>query len=123
MISQSPLHRSGRAAFPHPALASGEDAKTAQRVGMTHACGWQPPFDEPRHPGPQDTAILAAARQGAADLEPEAAQRGGVHGHSVVSDAPTHDRIQPSALLRGGIVHASLKFGLTSFNLACCGAR
>jgi hypothetical protein len=28
MITRSPLHRSGRAAFPHPALASGDDAKS-----------------------------------------------------------------------------------------------
>jgi len=45
MLAHNPLHISGRAAFPHPAPASGDDAKTAQRVGMTHACGRQPPFD------------------------------------------------------------------------------
>jgi hypothetical protein len=29
-----PPHRSGRADFPHPALASGGDAQTARRIGM-----------------------------------------------------------------------------------------
>src|SRR5262249_817841 len=43
--------------------------------------------------------------------ESEEANRGGIHGHAVVSDVPTDDRIQPSALLRDGIVHASSKFG------------
>jgi hypothetical protein len=118
------LHGSGRAAFPHPAVASGDDAKAAQGIGMTHAGGRQPLVDEPIHPGPQDPAVLATTRQGAmpemADLEPEEAQRGAVHGHAVLSDVPTHDRVQPLALLRDGIVPASSKLG---FDLAQLGLQ
>jgi hypothetical protein len=91
---------------------------------MTHAGGRQPLVDEPRHPGPQDPAVLATTRQGAmpemADLEPEEAQRGAVHGYAVLSDVPTHDRVQPLALLRDGIVPASSKLG---FDLAQLGLQ
>jgi hypothetical protein len=124
MIAHSPLHGSGRAGVSHPAPASGDDAKTARRRGMTHACGKQPLVGEPTHPGPEDTAILATARQGAvpepADLEPEEEQREAVHGHAVISDMPCNDRPQPRALLRDGIVHASSEFG---FDLAQLGLQ
>jgi hypothetical protein len=124
MIAHSPLHGSGRAAFPHPAPASGDDAKTAQRIGMAGADGWQPLGDEAPHPVPKDTSILATARQGAvpepADLEPEEDQRGGVHGHAVISDVPCNERPQPCALLRDGIVPASSKLG---FDLAQLGLQ
>src|SRR5947208_15268231 len=33
-IARNPLHGSGRAALPHPALASGDDAKSPQGIGM-----------------------------------------------------------------------------------------
>src|SRR6266568_29339 len=36
MVTHDPLHGSGRAALPHPALASGNDANAAQR--MTLCC-------------------------------------------------------------------------------------
>ncbi len=114
MIAHSPLHRSGRAAFRHAAPASGDYAKTAQRVGMTDACGRQPPVNEPLHPVSQGPAILAAARPAAmpemADLEPKL--RGAVRGHTVISDVPTHDQVQPSALLWNGIAHASSELGV-----------
>ncbi len=35
MIAHNPLHGSGRAALPHPALALGDDAHAAQGIGMT----------------------------------------------------------------------------------------
>src|SRR5580658_3541302 len=34
MIAHNPLHGSGQAALPHPALALGEDVHAAQGVGM-----------------------------------------------------------------------------------------
>jgi hypothetical protein len=33
-IAHDPLHGSGRAAFPHPALALGDDAHAAQGIGI-----------------------------------------------------------------------------------------
>src|SRR5690606_5092874 len=63
-----------------------------------------------------DSAGLATSRQGAmpkpTHLEPEEGQRMAVHGHAVVTNVPTDDRLQPPALLWNGIVHASSKLGL-----------
>ena len=39
------------------------------------------------------------------------AQRRLVHGHSVVADVSTYNRLQPLALFGDGFVHPSLKFG------------
>ena len=41
MIAYDPLHRSGRAALPHPAPALGDDAEANKRIGMTDASGRQ----------------------------------------------------------------------------------
>jgi len=116
MIAHSPLHRSGRAGFPHPAPASGDDAKAAQGIGVADAGGRQPAVDEAPHPVPADAAGLAAAREGAvpepADLEPEQGQRRGVHGHAVVVEVPADDRPQPAALLGDGMVQAPPELGL-----------
>jgi len=35
MIAHNPLHGSGQAELPHPALALGNDAHAAQGIGMT----------------------------------------------------------------------------------------
>ena len=52
MIAHNPLHGSGQAGFPHPALALGNDAHTAQGIGMTDGRQRQPTsdHDELRHP-------------------------------------------------------------------------
>ena len=75
MIAHNPLHGSGRADFPHPALALGDDAHAAQRIGMTDDRQRQPAVDEAPHAVPQDAAVLAAPRQRAipepAHLEPK----------------------------------------------------
>jgi hypothetical protein len=69
--------RTGRAGFPHPALASGNDAESAQRVGVTDAQTGQPAVNEPRHSVPRNSADLVAARQRVmpkpAHLEPKQA--------------------------------------------------
>jgi hypothetical protein len=63
MIAHNPLHGSGRAGFPHPALALGNDAHAAQGIGMTDGRQWQPASDEAPHVGPKDAAVLTAPRQ------------------------------------------------------------
>jgi hypothetical protein len=63
MIAHNPLHGSGQAALPHPALALGEYVHATQRIGMTDGRQRQPAMDETPHAVPQDTAILAAPRQ------------------------------------------------------------
>src|SRR5579864_3388695 len=103
-ITDHPLHGSGQADFPHPALALGDDAKSPQRVGMTDTGGRQPAVDEPLHPGPDDAAVLTAARQRAipepAHVKPEPMERRLVHGHAVVPDVSTDHRAQPRAYRR-----------------------
>src|SRR6266699_1241880 len=115
MIAHNPLHGSGRAALPHPALAVGDDAHAMQGIGMTDRRQWQPTVDEAPHTIPKDAAVLAAPRQRAVPepphLEPKNPQRVLVPGHSVIPDVPTYHRLQPFALVGDGFVHASLKFG------------
>src|SRR5258708_26993251 len=93
MVAHDPLHRSGRAAFPHPALASGDDAKPPQRIGMTDASRRQPTSNEPPHPVPEYATGLTPSRQRTmpepADLEPKSVERRMVHGHTVVPDVST----------------------------------
>jgi hypothetical protein len=77
-IAHDPVHRSGRADFPHPALTLGDDAKTAERIGMTDSRWWQLAVNQAPHPVPSDTALLAASRKHAvpspAQLSPEGAR-------------------------------------------------
>jgi len=115
MIAHNPLHGSGRAGFPHPALALGDNAHATQGIGMTDRRQRQPASDEAPHAIPEDAAVLAPPRQRAmpkpADSESKNRQRRLVHGHSVVANVSTHNRPQPLALLGDGFVHASLKLG------------
>jgi hypothetical protein len=115
MITHNPLHGSGRADFPHPALALGNNAHAAQGIGMTDGRQWQPASDKASHTIPKDPAILAAPRQRAmpepSHLESKKSQRRSVHGHSVISEVSTHHRLQPFTLFGNGFVHPSLKLG------------
>src|SRR5260370_4103772 len=115
MIAHNPLHGSGQAALPHPALALGEDGHEMEGIGMTDDRRRQQASDEAPHAIPKDAAVLAAPRQRAMPepphLEAEKPQRRCVHGHSVIPDVSTHHRLQPLALFRDGFVHTSLKFG------------
>src|SRR6267142_2324817 len=114
-IAHDPLHGSGRAGFPHPALALGDNAHAPQRIGMTDRRQRQPASDEAPHAIPKNAAVLVPPRQRAmpipADSEPKNRQRRLVHGHSVVSKVSTHNRPQPFALCGDGFVHSSLKLG------------
>ena len=116
MVAHDPLHRSGRAGFPHPALALGDDAKPPQGIGVTHAGRRQPAGDEPPHPVPAHAAVLTPARQRAmpetAHLKPEDVERVAVRGHTVVADVSCDNRAQPRAHRRDGVVHASSEHGV-----------
>ena len=115
MIAHNPLHGSGQAALPHPALALGDDAHAAQGIGMTDDRYGQPAVDKAPHAIPKNAAILAAPRQRAVPepphLEPKEPQRILVQGHAVIPNVPTYHRLQPFALVGDGCVHASLKLG------------
>ena len=114
IVADHPLHGSGRADFPHPALALGDDAEPPQRVGMTDAGRRQPAVDKPPHPVPEHAAVLASARQRAmpetAYLKPKDMQRVVVHGHTVVPDVSPDHRAQPRTHRRNGVMHASSEF-------------
>ena len=118
-IARNPLHGSGRAALPHPALASGDNAKPPQGIGVTNARGGQPPLDEPAHPLPGDVPCMTAPCQRAvpepADPEPEQGYRWAVHGHAVVADVPTHDLTEPCTHHWDWVVQTPPKLG---FDLA-----
>ncbi len=115
MITHNPLHGSGQAGFPHPALALGEDAHAAQGIGMTDGRHRQPASDEAPHAIPKHAAFVAAPRQRAMpeppDLESKDPQRVLVPRHSVIPDVSTHHRLQPLAYFGDGFMHPSLKFG------------
>src|SRR3984893_5249719 len=60
-IAHDPLHGSGRAGFPHPALALGNNAQASQRIGMTDRRQRQPASDETPHAVPEDAAEASLA--------------------------------------------------------------
>src|SRR5437870_9688428 len=79
MIAHNPLHGSGQAGFPHPALALGDNAHAAQGIGMTDGRQRQPASDEAPHAIPEDASVLATPRQRAmpepSHLESKESQR------------------------------------------------
>src|SRR3970040_149018 len=103
MIAQGPLHRSGHAAFPHPAPTSGNDAKSLEWISVTDTCGRNPSIDVPGHPLPGQVMSLTTSLKRSlpepTNLESERAQPRGVHRHTVVTEVPTDDAAQPRALL------------------------
>src|SRR6266566_9318670 len=90
MFAHNPLHGSGQAEFPHPALALGDDAHAAQGKGMTDGRRRQPASDEAPHAIPKHTAFVAAPRKRAMPeppyLEPKNPQRVLVLRHTVIPD-------------------------------------
>ena len=115
IITEHPLHGSGRAGLPHPALASGKDAHASKRIRMANASGRQVALDQPFHSFPKDSPLLAAtaerAMPEAGDLETEPQQGSSIHGHTVVLEVSPEYTAQPLADFRNGIVHPSLEFG------------
>ena len=71
-IADHPLHGSGRAALPHPALALGRDGEAHARIGMTDARGRKPAGDVGAHAAPRQMVALTAATQ---DAPPELRHR------------------------------------------------
>src|SRR5882724_6018162 len=115
MITHNPLHGSGQADFPHPALALGDNAHASQGIGMTDGRQRQPASDEAPHTVPEDASVLATPRQRTmpepSHLESKKSQRRVVHGYSIISEVSTHHRLQPLALFGDGFMHAPLKLG------------
>ena len=124
MIAHNPLHGSQRAGLPHWALASGDNAKSPQGIGMSNARRGQPAPNEPPHPLPGDAGGLTPSPKRAVPESPNLAterqQRRAVHGHPVVPQMPLHDRAQPPAHCRDRCVQAPPKLG---FDLAQLGLQ
>jgi hypothetical protein len=85
VIAHNPLHGSGQAGFPHPALALGSDAQAAQGIGMADGRQRQPASDQAPHAIPEDAAFLATPRQRAM---PEPAYLGSKNPQGIV--VPRH---------------------------------
>src|SRR5215469_693877 len=123
MIAHNPLHGSGQAELPHPALALGNDAHAVEWIRMTDMRPRQPASDEALHTIPRNAAPLATSRKRAmpesAYLESKDRQCRCVHGHSVVADVTTYHRLQPLALFQNGCMHAppKLDFDLVELRL------
>ena len=87
MIAHSPLHGSQRALLTHWALASGDDAKSPQRIGVANAGRGEPPSDVALHALPSYTGLVTAAPQRAKpqpnDTVSEETDSSVVHGHTV----------------------------------------
>src|SRR5437667_6084322 len=116
MVTHNALYGSGQAGLPHPALTLGDNAKAAQGIRMTSTGGRQPAVDQAPHPVPKHAGFLAASQERAMPeptyLESKPVQRRAVGRHSVITNVSTHDRPQPLAPFRDGIMHASFAFAL-----------
>ena len=114
MIAHNPLHGSGQAAFPHPALTLGDNAHAAERIWMIDPNRRQPADDKSMHPIPRDTTGLTTTQKSAvpesSDLDSKQMQRVVVHGHAVIAIVPSDDGSQPLAYFWDGMVHASPEF-------------
>src|SRR5213593_3965108 len=120
-VARNPLHRSGRAALPHPAPASGDNAEADEGIGVTDTRGWKPPVDVSPHPFPRQMVRLAAALEGPppepADSRPEGADAASVHGNPVVPHVTPNDRAQIGSYRRDGLVQTPPKLELHHLQL------
>ena len=102
MVIQNFHDRSRRAAFLHPVLASGCNARLPRWTGMMTDKGWgQSAVKRPLHPFPEDSALATVPRQGAmpelTDLDPKYGQRRAVHEYFAVPDVSADHRVQSRA--------------------------
>ncbi len=120
-IANHPLHGSGRAALPHPALALGRDGEAHARIGMPDTWGRKPAGDVGTHAAPRQMVALTPTTQDAPpELRhrcPKRVQGGTVQRNTVVPVVPEDDRPQICALLRNGLMQALPEFGFHRLQL------
>src|ERR1700723_3773171 len=120
-IAEHPLHRSGRAALPHPAPTSGGDAQALRRIGMTDTDGRKVGLQQGRHTAPRQMVALTAPAQDSpphlTQRSPEGSDRGAVPRDAVIMHVTENNRTQVRANLGDGVVHARFEFGLHRLKL------
>jgi hypothetical protein len=121
IIAEHPLHRSGRAALPHPAPTLGSDAQAHEGIRVADTGGWKPGIEQGPHARPRQVIALAAPAQNSppdpTDRATEGTDRRAIHRDAVVTHVPENNRAQVLANLGDGVVHAHLKFGLHRLKL------
>ena len=121
IIADHPLHRSGRAALPHPAPTSGSDAQALGRIGMADASGRKPGVEQQPHASPGQVITLTPMPQHrpphAPDREAEHTDGRAVHRYAVVTHVSENHRTQVFANLRDGVVHARFELGFHRLKL------
>jgi hypothetical protein len=113
-IADHPLHGSGRAALPHPALALGGRRQALVGIGMTDTRDREPARHQAAHPLPRHERGLTATHQGDTPQPRERSVEGGeartVARHAVVPRVSHNDRAQISTLVRNRVVQALSQF-------------
>ena len=121
IIADHPLHRSGRAALPHPAPTLGDDAQTHEGIRVTDSRGREPGVEQGPHTRPRQVITLTTAAQNspphATDRVTEGTDRRAVHRDAVVTDVAENDRAQIFANHGDGVVHARFKLGFHRLEL------
>ncbi len=114
MITHDPLHRSGRADFPHPAPTSGNNAQSFEGIRMANARRWQVLVGEPPHPFQQNTSFLATPVQSTVpkpfDPKSKKGQCWPIRRDTVITEKSANNRPQPHSHLWNGRVHAISEF-------------
>ena len=114
-IAEHPLHRSGRAALPHPAPTLGDDAQAHERIRMTDVGRRQPCGEQGLHATPWQVIALTATAQHRPPQTTERAAEGtdcrAIHRHAVVTHVTENDRAQIGADALDGFVQATPEFG------------
>src|SRR5262249_7823318 len=110
MVAHNALLRSGRAALPHPAPASGYNAKAVPGIRVTDANLRKPTGHIALYSSPRQVSSLTTPFEHAppnpTHRQSKVADRYRIHGHSIVPHVASHRRAQVPTHLWKGLVHA-----------------
>ena len=107
-IAHDPLHGSGRADFPHPALTLGDDAHAAQRIRMIECeqeatSGQSAAAFDPRGHGRSGCGVTKRGARASLLGCRKRCSAALVHGHAIVADVPTQLLIAATDPLPGWV--------------------
>src|SRR5260370_33959886 len=113
-ITNHPLHRSGRALLTHPAPASGDDAKSPERIRVMQRGRWQPAVNQAVHllPGqpPRLTATPKRPVPVTGNMKAKRSQRVRVRRHTVIPVVARNHRPKPLTNFGHSMMHSFAKF-------------